>query len=98
MTSDAGGEGGFSQIWFYKIGFTNKTSDEGGGGVKKGPKSSDVIYGRPLKKIFTCNIHVSMYVRTYVINLSPLSRGHVLFLRVSICVDDAVSTEIEIMI
>ena len=26
-------------------------SDEGGRGVKKGPKSSDVIYGRPLRVV-----------------------------------------------
>ena len=36
MTSDARGGGGFSQIWFYKIGFINETSDEGGGGGGEG--------------------------------------------------------------
>ena len=45
MTSDGRG---VQPNLFCLIGVTNKTSDEGGGGVKKGSKSSDVINGLPL--------------------------------------------------
>ena len=50
MTSDGRGRGASAKSDFILIkGGTNKSSDEEGGrGVKKGPKSSDVIYGRPL--------------------------------------------------
>ena len=43
-----GGEGGSAKSDFIKYGSLTKHLMRGGGGVKKGQKSSDVIYGRPL--------------------------------------------------
>ena len=44
----AGGEGGSAESDFITKGSLIKHLMRGGGGVKKGQKSSDVIYGRPL--------------------------------------------------
>ena len=43
-----GGRGGSAKFDFIEQGSLIKHLMRGGGGVKKGPKSSDVIYGRPL--------------------------------------------------
>ena len=48
MTSDARGEGGSAKSDFISKGSLIKHMMRGGGGVKKGQKSSDVIYGRSL--------------------------------------------------
>ena len=49
MTSDGRGEGGSAKSDFIAKGSLIKHLMRGGGGVKKGQKSSDVIYGRPPK-------------------------------------------------
>ena len=48
MTSDGRGRGGSAKSDFISKGALIKHLMRGGGGVKKGQKSSDVIYGRPL--------------------------------------------------
>ena len=53
MTSDARGRGGSAKSEFIKYGSLTKHLMKGGGGVKKGPKSSDVIYGPPLPLEFS---------------------------------------------
>ena len=55
MTSDGrgGGGGGSAKSDFITKGSLINHLMRGEGGVKKGQKSSDVTYGRPLIKIFT---------------------------------------------
>ena len=50
-TSDVGGRGGAAKSDFISKEALIKHLMRGGGGVKKGQKSSDVIYGRPLRTL-----------------------------------------------